>query len=92
MYVYFKKIPVGSENGIVMGYHIQYKTPLDLSYTRIFITGSDTLQYNITGLAPWTDYDVRIAAMTVALGPWSLPVASKTMESGKYGYVGIEFG
>ncbi len=75
-----------------MGYHIQYKTQRDVNYASVSVTGNDTLQYNITGLAPWTDYDVQIAAMTVALGPWSLPVTSKTMESGKYGYVGIEFG
>ena len=77
---------MGSENGIVVGYYIQYKkrTPLDISYTRIFIGGNSTLQYNIAGLAPWTQYVIQIAAMTVRMGPWSTSRTSRTMESGEY--------
>ncbi|CAB4015339.1 Down syndrome cell adhesion molecule-like isoform X1, partial [Paramuricea clavata] len=77
----WQKIPIGSENGIVIGYYLQYKTPWDVNYTRIFIAGNDTLQYNITGLFPWTNYTVQIAAITVALGPWTLLRASETDES-----------
>ena len=60
-----------------------------MNYTKIFIGGNNSLQYNITGLAPWTEYSVRIAAMTLAMGPWSSPKTSRTMESGKYGWVRI---
>ena len=55
----------------------------------MFITGNDSLQYNITGLAPWSVYEVQIAAMTVAQGPWSVVRISRTNESGRWGYVWI---
>ena len=48
------------------------------------------MQYNITGLAPWTVYEVQVAAMTVARGPWTVVRESRTNESGKWVFVWIE--
>ncbi|XP_028396444.1 roundabout homolog 1-like [Dendronephthya gigantea] len=77
----WQEIPRGSENGIVMGYDLQYRKPSDQNFTEIFVIGNGTLECNITNLDPYSVYEVRVVAKTVARGIWGSWVASRTLES-----------
>lgn len=58
----------------------------------VYADGNNTLVYKITGLKPWSKYDIRVAAVTVAIGPWSEWKMSMTMEDGMYVEIDKNYG
>lgn len=73
-----------SPNGIIRYYQIEYYASNTRLNNNIYAVGTKSLFFNITGLLPWTDYSVKIAAFTVVLGEYTNVETIRTLESGKY--------
>ena len=72
------------ENGVIRRYQVTYyQTDLGTDSSTVLNTNSSDLEFNITGLQPFTDYSVSVAAITIAAGPTSGVVAVQTNESGE---------
>lgn len=70
-----------SQNGIITGYLVNV-TEVETGET--FQASSTTTNITIQSLKPFTTYNFTIAAMTSAgIGPFSIPLAVKTNETGK---------
>ena len=61
---------LGSRNGVIFSYHVTVSQSLLLVTTTERIT--------IDGLQPFTNYEIRVAAHTVATGPFSAPLQVMT--------------
>ena len=68
-------------NGIIASYQVQYRVAFS---SQLFVSQNTTsLTYTVTGLSPFTEYDVRVAAATrVGLGPVTDVVV--TFTTGKF--------
>ena len=72
------------ENGVIRGYQvIYYQTDLGTDSSTVLNTISSDLEFDITGLQPFTDYSVFVAAITITAGPASDVVEVQTNESGE---------
>jgi len=72
--------PEKTHNGILRDYILQWKSTDGVNNRTI---SANDNSYNITGLTPYTEYSISIAAMTVASGPFSDEVMIRTQEDGK---------
>ena len=73
------------QNGIIRHYLI-YLIPTDSSsllVTSTHITSSSSTSYSLSGLHPYTSYNITVAAVTVAPGPNSTEVLVQTEEDSK---------
>lgn len=71
-------------NGIIRHYLI-YAQPIYLPSSSVIShrTPSSTTSHNITGLQPYTSYQLSVAAVTIAAGPSSDSVDVQTTEDSK---------
>ncbi len=74
-----------AQNGIIRQYSIiiTIEQP-HVNYSRIII--SNETELNITGLNPYTTYEVQINAETILPGPFSSNHFIRTLELSKFGY------
>ena len=71
--------PVIQQNGIIRTYSVILYDPV-INHTVIYSSLSTSL--NVSVLSPYTKYSVRVAAITVAIGPYSDYHNITTMEDG----------
>lgn len=76
------------QNGIIRYYQMSYYPSNNISNTVEFSSESSSLFYTISGLNPWTFYSVKVAAFTVALGPYSNVLQLQTQQSSKCAFIG----
>ena len=69
-----------SQNGIIRRYEIVL-VELETGTTSTYTTTETTI--TISSLHPYYVYEYRVAAVTVAIGPFSLPVSLQTLPAGK---------
>ena len=76
-------VPCPHRGGPITGYRLHYSNGSD-SYT-VNITGERSTQYNLqTGLTPFTNYTVQVAAVSDrGTGPYSTPLTVETLQDGK---------
>lgn len=86
-------VPQQYVHGILRGYHVYYKTGKPkvkrstslVGVIKAMSVNKSSHNLEITGLEPFTSYDVWVAAFTDAgSGPSSTPVTVVTDEDGKY--------
>ena len=86
-------VPQQYVHGILRGYHVYYKTGKPkfkrstslVGVIKAMSANKSSQNLEITGLEPFTSYDVWVAAFTDAgSGPSSTPVTVVTDEDGKY--------
>ena len=70
-----------SQNGIIREYYINV-TDLQTEEVQLYTSRSPGIE--ITNLHPYYHYKVRVAAYTVALGPFSEHFTIRTMEDGRF--------
>jgi len=74
--------PNDALNGILRNFIIEWRTSGGSNNSSIRLN-SDEHSYMLTNLKPFTKYEVRIAAITSARGPFSNWSAVRTAEAGK---------
>lgn len=72
-----------SLNGVLRSYIIQWRLSDGNNISNVTVNGSKTSHKLTTGLMHFTEYDVRVAAVTVAVGPFSNWSTIRTNETGK---------
>lgn len=78
-------LPVSNEtiNGICLGYKLDLFTTTGQKI-RNYTLASSVLSLKIAGLEIWTNYSIKMAALTiVGAGPWSDAILEDTDEEGK---------
>ena len=75
-------LPSALQNGIVRQYRV---TILDIAGEARVITTTET-SVNVAALNPFTMYTCTVAAETIAVGPYTLPVEIVTPQDGKHRY------
>ena len=78
--------PKESLNGKLNSFIIQWRSQDDVYNKTV---SSEDRSHNITGLTPYTEYNISIAAMTVAPGPFSDETMFKTPEFCKFQYLNL---
>jgi receptor-type tyrosine-protein phosphatase Q len=73
--------PVEDQNGIIRHYEV---TLVALETGEIHIRTSVALTLTITSLRPYTTYHCTVAAETVATGPSTVGILTRTLQSGMY--------
>ena len=71
--------PAIQQNGIIRKYSVALYNPV-MNHTLMYTSLSTSL--NVSVLSPYTKYSVRVAAITVAIGPYSDYHNITTMEDG----------
>ena len=75
-------MPLSSEhNGVIIGYNVNITLAYMDSAPVQHFTNSTSLY--VIGLVPYSTYHIEVAAVTVAVGPYSNYVYAITPESGK---------
>lgn len=77
--------PPSMSNGVVTSYRVTYFPTVDGGRGSAATVNTSTglqLSLNVTGLEPFTNYTVVVAAMTEFLGSESDPVTVRTAEAG----------
>ena len=71
------------QRGPITGYRLRYGN--GISIVNLYITGEGSRQYVLTGLTPFTNYSVQVAAVNAGgTGPYSNPTFTvKTLQDGK---------
>ena len=70
-----------SQNGIIREYYVNVT---DLQTEEVQLYTSRSSEIEITNLHPYYYYKVKVAAYTVALGPFSEHFTIRTMEDGRF--------
>jgi hypothetical protein len=69
-------------NGIIQNYSVTYYlSNLGPDSATVLNTGSLGTEFNISGLLPFTNYSVSVAAITIAVGEGSGVVTVRTNQS-----------
>jgi len=78
--VMWESPPKETHNGKLQSFILQWRSK-DGIFTET--RPAEDHSYSITGLTPYTEYNISIAAVTVAPGPFSDEVIIRTSEDGK---------
>ena len=78
-------LPSALQNGIVRQYIV---TILDIAGKARVINTTET-SVKVASLNPFTTYTCTVAAETIAVGPYTLPVQIVTPQDGKHRYIAI---
>ena len=68
--------PFPDQNGNIVGYNVTYQRTDDSDSMTTITTGDQSII--ISGLRPFTNYSVTVAAVTVGAGPFSEPTVIMT--------------
>ena len=71
-------------NGIIRSYQISYFSTINVSDITAVNTENVALEFEVSGLRPFTHYILMVAGFTVALGEYSNELRVVTQESSKY--------
>ena len=72
-------VPCPHQRGSITGYRLCYSNGTSIVNT----TGEGSRQYNLTGLTPFTNYSVQVAAVNDGgTGPYSAPLTVETNKDG----------
>ena len=63
-------VPCDHRNGNITGYVVRYRIHASGIF-RNETTGGSTMEFTITGLEPSTEYEIKVAAFTVSVGPFT---------------------
>ena len=63
-------VPCDHRNGNITGYVVRYRI-YSGGVFRNETTGGSTMEFTITGLEPSTEYEIKVAAFNVAVGPFT---------------------
>ena len=63
-------VPCDHHNGNITGYVVMYRI-YSGGIFRNETTGESTMEFTITGLEPSTEYEIKVAAFTVTVGPFT---------------------
>ena len=63
-------VPCDHHNGNITGYVVMFRK-LDNGVSRNVTTRGSTMEYMISGLEPSTEYEIQVAAFTIAAGPFT---------------------
>ena len=74
-------VPCPHQRGPITGYRLRYSNGTSIVNT----TGEGSRQYVLTGLTPFTNYSVQVAAVNDGgTGPYSTPFTTETLQDGEY--------
>ncbi|CAI8035583.1 Receptor-type tyrosine-protein phosphatase F, partial [Geodia barretti] len=68
--IMWSPVPCDHHNGNITGYVVMLKK-LDNGVSRSLTTRGSTMEYMIPGLEPSTEYEIQVAAFTIAAGPFT---------------------
>ena len=78
----WETVPCPHKGAPITDYKLNYTNGSD-SYTAN-IAGEENTQYNLTGLTPFTNYSVQVAAVNDrGTGPYSTPLTVETLQDGE---------
>ena len=63
-------VPCDHRNGNITGYVVRYRIHASGVF-RNETTGGSTMEFTITGLEPSNEYEIKVAAFNVAVGPFT---------------------
>ena len=73
-------VPCPYQRGPITGYRLRYSNGTSIVNT----TGEGSRQYVLTGLTPFTNYSVQVAAVNDGgTGPYSTPLTVETLQDGE---------
>ena len=70
--------PAHLQNGVRRNYIIHYHPTFDPAVVSVLNVGADASSTRLTDLTPGTEYNITMAAVTVAFGPFSEGVVQRT--------------
>lgn len=73
--------PLHSQNGIIRQYSIEYYVS-EMRQNVFKQTTDNSTSTIVTDLHPYYTYFFKVAAVTIAVGPQSVPVTARTLEDG----------
>ena len=82
IHVTWNSPPEESLHGVLQNFTLEWRKTSEGNISNLTL-GGDQNSHRLTNLKPFTEYDVRIAAVTVARGPFSNWSTSRTEEAGK---------
>ena len=83
IHVTWNSPPEKSLHGVLRQFTLEWRRTRGGNSTNMTLDANQT-SYRLTNLKPFTEYDVRIAAVTVDRGPFSNWSTNKTKEAGKH--------
>ena len=71
-------VPCPGQRGPITGYRLYY------SFSTVVITGEGNREQILTGLNPFTNYSVQVAAINAGgTGPYSIALTVETLQDGE---------
>lgn len=83
IYLTWNQPDIFSQNGIIREYYVNVT---DLQTGEVLHYTSRLPEIELTNLHPYYDYEVKVSAYTVAIGPFSESIIVRTMEDGRFSY------
>ena len=75
-------VPCSHQRGPITGYRLRYSASIGASIVNT--TGEGNRQHVLTGLTPFTNYSVQVAAVNDGgTGPYSTPLTVETLQDGE---------
>ena len=76
-------VPCPHQGGPITGYRLRYVYSNGSDSYTVNLAGECNTQYNLTGLTPFTNYSVQVAAVNDrGTGPYSTPLIVETLQDG----------
>ena len=80
--VVWSTVNCSHQRGPITGYRLRYSNGMHTSIVNI--TGEGSRQHVLTGLTPFTNYSVQVAAVNDGgTGPYSTPLTVETLQDGE---------
>ena len=78
--IVWEKVPCPHQRGPITGYRLRYSNGTSIANT----TGEGSRHHVLTGLTPFTNYSVQVAAVNDdGTGPYSTPLTVETLQDGE---------
>ena len=79
-FVYWLPPHLHNQNGIIREYKIEVVDSKSGNVS--YFTVQNMLQITVNSLHPYYNYHIRVAAVTVGIGPYSIEVTTQLLEAG----------
>ena len=80
----WEAVPCPHKGAPITDYKLNYTNSAHDSNYTVNITEEENKQYNLTGLTPFTNYSVQVAAVNErGTGPYSTPLIVETLQDGE---------